>query len=532
MSVLTGHRRIRQALPLVAGALTVAAFAPAGLWPIAPAMLALLFALWAEAPGPRSAALDGLAFGTGFFLAGVSWVYISMHDYGDMPALLAGLATLAFSLGLALFPALAGALVAALAPRGGARLVLAPFAFILLDAARSLPFNGFPWLAIGYSQTDSWLAGLAPLGGVGLVGLTLCTGAALIAQLIRIVRQARHASLAGGTSARRPRITTLAVISGLALVPWLAGLALQQQRWTEPAGEGLAVALVQGNVPQDLKFDPEQYARSLEHHAGWVERARARLIVLPETAVPRLATDVDPAWWARIRAHAQSLGGDVLVGVPTGDLATRYFNSVISVGTSPVQVYHKRHLVPLGEYIPTGFQWILSILHIPMSSFSAGPDDAPPLSVAGERIAVNICYEDAFGGEIIRSLPEASLLVNVSNIAWFGHSLAPGQHLQMSRMRALETGRDLLRATNTGMTAIVHADGSFQALEPFTEGLLEGRAQGRRGATPYVRLGDWPVTLGSLAVLVAALLFAPWRRSTRLRRTHTDRHTAQREASH
>jgi apolipoprotein N-acyltransferase len=238
-----------------------------------------------------------------------------------------------------------------------------------------------------------------------------------------------------------------------------------------------------------------------------IEASKGRLVVLPETAIPRFLDAVDPSYLKDIERIAAERRADVLVGVPIRDPDGRYFNSVISVGASPSQRYDKSHLVPFGEFVPYGFHWIVKTVAIPMSDFSLGKENPKPLALAGERIAPNICWEDAFGEEIIRQLPEASLLVNVSNVAWFGDSLAPAQHLQISRMRALETGRAMLRATNTGMTAIIDPHGEVVARLPqFTEGVLEGEVQGRSGATPYVRVGNYPIVLACLA-LIAALAF-------------------------
>jgi apolipoprotein N-acyltransferase len=200
---------------------------------------------------------------------------------------------------------------------------------------------------------------------------------------------------------------------------------------------------------------------------------------------------------------ARERNGDILIGVPKRDDQGRYFNSLISLGTSPEQQYSKSHLVPFGEFVPPGFGWIVRVLSIPLSDFSRGPRDAEPLLLSGLRIAPNICYEDAFGEEIIRQLPQANLLVNVSNVAWFGNSLAPAQHLQMSRMRSIETGRYMLRSTNTGITALIDERGRVLAeLPQFTEGVLEGQALGFSGATPYVRWGNLPVILGCLLALL------------------------------
>src|SRR2546422_1729304 len=214
-------------------------------------------------------------------------------------------------------------------------------------------------------------------------------------------------------------------------------------------------------------------------------------LILPETAVPRFYDGVEPGYLARLDAAAKRNGGDLLLGVPYREAQDRYYNSVVTLGTAPRQVYHKVHLVPFGEFVPPGFGWVLHVLQIPLSDFSRGSPVQMPLAVAGQRVAVNICYEDAFGDEIARSLPEATLLVNVSNVAWFGDSLAPSQHLQIARLRAIETGRMHLTATNSGVTAAIDRDGRVLARLPqFAAGRLEIAAQGYAGATPYVRLRD------------------------------------------
>ncbi|HYL23536.1 MAG TPA: apolipoprotein N-acyltransferase, partial [Burkholderiales bacterium] len=211
---------------------------------------------------------------------------------------------------------------------------------------------------------------------------------------------------------------------------------------------------------------------------------------------------------------AQRNGGDLLLGVPTRDTTDEFFNSVITLGVSPIQVYNKVHLVPFGEFVPPGFAWTLRLVNIPMSDFSRGAPGQRLLAVAGQRVAVNICYEDAFGDEIAAQLPDATLLVNVSNVAWFGDSLAPAQHLQIARARAIETARMHLSATNTGITAAIDRDGMVRARLPqFAEGRLEATAQGYAGATPYVLWRDWPVVVVSLGVLAGAALVARRRRS-------------------
>ena len=217
---------------------------------------------------------------------------------------------------------------------------------------------------------------------------------------------------------------------------------------------------------------------------------------------------IDPAYLALLESVGKRNQGDLLVGVPFRR-GEEYYNSVVSLGTSPRQLYHKVHLVPFGEFVPPGFGWTLSVLSIPLSDFSRGAPERAPLEVAGQRVAMNICYEDVFGAEMARSLPEATMLVNVSNVAWFGDSLAPAQHLAIARLRAIETGRMHLTATNSGITAAIDRDGRvLKRLSQFTEDRLEIEAQGYTGATPYVKLRDWPVVLLSLAILAAAVIRA------------------------
>ncbi|MFY9316827.1 MAG: apolipoprotein N-acyltransferase, partial [Burkholderiales bacterium] len=292
----------------------------------------------------------------------------------------------------------------------------------------------------------------------------------------------------------------------------LAGAALQWVPWTAPLNAPLSVSLVQGNVPQDLKFDPARYERTLATYERLVEASRARLIVLPETALPRFLDLVDPVYLLRLQGRAARNGGDLLLGVPRRNAKGEYFNSVVSLGLAPRAFYDKSHLVPFGEFVPPGFGAIVrEWLHIPMADFSRGSRLPVPIPAAGEKIAVNICYEDAYGAEILRQLPEATLLVNVSNVAWFGDSLAPGQHLQIARMRALETGRMHLTVANTGITAVIGADGAVVARLPqFAEGRLDASAQGRAGLTPYVAFADGP----ALALCLLLLLFA-WRARSR-----------------
>jgi apolipoprotein N-acyltransferase len=467
---------------LATGALAVAGFAPFGLWPLPLLSLATLFVLMLRTRSARAGFAIGLSWGLGFFIAGVSWIYISLSVYGGMAAWLAALATLLFCTVLALFPAIVGALQARWAAPPALRLLLlVPLLWGVTEWVRGWLFTGFPWLVAGYSQVpDSPLAGYAPLVGVYGVSVLLALAAALLAWSV--------------TTRGLPAQRAWAVTAIVAML--VGGQALHGIDWTTPDGAPTSVALLQGNIPQDMKWDPEITRATLDSYLNMAAASPAQLIVLPETALPLFESDLPESDRAALESIGRNNGGDVLAGLPTGSLYGAYYNSVVSFGSAPSQYYHKGHLVPFGEYIPlkAAWGWVIEVLHIPLSDFARGAVDQRPLAIGGQRVAVDICYEDAFGEEIIRQLPEASVLVNVSNLAWFGDSFAPWQHAQISQMRALETGRMMLRSTNTGVTAIIDAKGRMLASLPlFTAGSLSGTIQGYAGSTPYVRWGNVPV---------------------------------------
>jgi len=492
-------------LSFLLGAVTVLGFAPYYMFPLPVVTLAGLFYLWSLASTPRGAALTGFAFGLGLLLFGASWVYVSLHDFGAMPAPLATIATFLFCAIYALCHAAAGYACAwpriAPAIRFG---VLAPAAWTLAEWTRGWFFTGFPWLATGYSQIpESPLAGYAPV--LGIYGVTLATAAS--AGMI-VLLGLRITEGVGATP--RPRaIRLLPAALGL-LAIWIAGHALKQVEWTTPVGAPFNASLLQGNVAQDLKWRAERVRPTLETYRLLAESAPGELIIMPETALPLFLEQVPPDYLSALAETARKRGGDILIGVPERTPGGEYYNSVVSIGTSPQQNYRKSHLVPFGEFIPLRpvLGWIVSVLAIPMQDFARGAEDQRPLAVAGQRVAVNICYEDAFGEEIIRQLPEATVLVNVSNVAWFGRSLAPRQHLQIAQARALETGRPMLRATNTGLTAVIGPRGNVLAAAPeFEIATVTYAVQGYGGATPYVRWGNYAV----LALCVALIAVAAWR---------------------
>ena len=484
----------RDLIPFVAGAASVAAFAPLGLYPLLIATGAVLIHSWMPAT-PAAATRSGFAFGLGLFGAGVSWIYVSLHDIGGMPAPLAALATLLLCAFISLLPAAAGWLQARIPAHPAVRAcLLIPASWTLFEWIRSWILSGFPWLSFGYAGVGWPLQGYAPVGGVFLLSFITLGLSGLIWLL--------------ATRAPRPLAWAIAFVAILA-----AGEAMRAVQWSTPQGGPISVALLQGNIAQSLKFDPVRYLRTLETYERLADESKARLIVFPETAVPRFLDAVDPAYLKRLDAIAQRNRGDLLLGVPTRRSSGEFFNSVVAFGLSPTQVYHKAHLVPFGEFAPPGLAWTLELVNIPMSDFQRG-STRKPLEAAGQQVAVNICYEDAFGDEIARQLPDATLLVNVSNVAWFGDSLAPAQHLQIAQLRAIETARMHLTATNTGITAAIDRDGRVLGRLPqFKEGRLEVSAQGYVGATPYVGWRDWPAIVLCLALLVALTMIARAKRS-------------------
>ena len=484
----------------LAGALTVLGFAPFHAAPLPILCLALLFWQWSRASTPKRALYYGWAFGLGFFLAGVSWIYVSLHTFGAMPLPLAALATLLFCVFLALFPAAAGYAVARSRRAPVVQLVLlAPACWVLAEWVRSWIFTGFPWNSAGYSQIPgSPLAGFAPVAGIYSVSLALAVVAGCAALLVMRWRELK-------SLARTALVTAIGVAAG--------GFALLQIQWTAPTGAPVTVSLIQGNVAQDMKWRQDRLRATLDTYARLTLASNAQLTVLPETALPLFLHQIPPDYLDLLAAHVKQNRGDLLFGVVDREPGGGYYNTAVSVGTSPVQHYRKSHLVPFGEFIPLRplLAWIVNILAIPMQDFSRGAVDQPPLAIAGQRVAVNICYEDVFGEEIIRQLPQTTLLVNISNVAWFGRSIAPEQHLQISQARALETGRYMLRATNTGMTAVINPRGEVeQAAAQFQTTVLTHAVQGYQGVTPYVRWGNYPVL-----IMLVLMLAAAWRAPAR-----------------
>jgi apolipoprotein N-acyltransferase len=418
-----------------------------------------------------------------------------MHNFGNMPAPLAAFATLLLVAGLSLYPALLGFVQAKLNRNQGAwhMLLVLPALWTLFEWWRGWFLSGLPWLNLGYSQAATPLAGFAALFGVYGVSLACALSAGLIAHGAR-----------SPARAWRVWLPLLAVI-------WLLGWAAGRVEWAQPAGPVLRVALVQGNVPLKIKWRPEQRGEIVGRYLRLSGEALDRdLIVWPEAAMPAYLDQITPVV-AALNDVSHQRGTDFVFGVIEGDAATRaYYNSVASVGRTPGS-YRKQHLVPFGEYLPLPFlfRWLVDSMQIPMSNFSTGVRDQPLLKAAGQVLGVTVCYEDAFGEELIRQLPDATLLVNVSEDAWFGDSFAPHQRVQMARLRALETARPMLRAANTGPSTVIDHRGVVLASSAqFRPYVLQAEVQPMAGATPYTRWGNWPVVALVAVLALTALLRA------------------------
>ena len=496
-----------------AGACTVFAFAPFGVSGIAFATLTLLAWQWQRARSARGAAAIGFAFGAGLYGAGASWLYIALETFGGMPPWLAAIAIAILTAYLALWPAAAGWLAIRFTRQGSVpRAIATAAAFTLAEWLRGYVFTGFPWLALGYTQVpDGLVAAYAPVGGVYLVTLAM----ALLGGCA--------AGIADALARQKTRAAVASLAVAAALILGSAGLS--RIEWTTPSGAPLDISLVQGNVLQDIKFDPQFRTATFDRYLRLVEQSRGRLVVLPESAFPMFSDEVPDAVLLSLIRMASARNGDVLLGLFTAEAPApgsdepRLYNTVIALGDSDLQLYRKNHLVPFGETIPlkplTGW-FIRSVLAIPLADQARGGAEQPPLVVAGQRVAVNICYEDAVGAELIHGARSAHLLVNVTNDAWYGRSIAAEQHNQIAAMRALELGRPMLRATNTGITSAIGHDGRELARLPwFTTGILEVAVAGRDGATPYVRFGDWPVLALAALMIAASIVVARRRRDAR-----------------
>ncbi|WP_343728702.1 apolipoprotein N-acyltransferase [Duganella sp.] len=477
--------RGRMLITGLAGALCVFAFAPFGWWPLEILGLATLFYQVLRSTSVKAAALIGWAFVAGWTSAGVHWLYVSMHTYGGMPAPLAAAAVLLLGAAMGVYGALAMGSAWWLRqrwtlPLPAANLLVLPAVWALFEWVRGWLFTGFPWLSSGYAHNHSPLAGFAPVIGVyGLGWLAAVIAGALLLLLHR----------------SRVRAAVLAVAIGL------AGAGLSFLQWTYPEGKPISVRLLQGNVPQNEKFDGAKVLTTMKLYQDAITAAPADLIATPETAIITLPQQLPPDYLPGIAQFLNKTNSNLILGIFTADSQTAYFNSVIGIPAklgSGYYRYDKHHLVPYGEFIPYGFRWFVNLMSIPLGDMTSGREIQPAFPIKDQRVLPNICYEDLFGEEIAAQLNHpamdqkpATMLLNTSNLAWFGDTIAIPQHLQISQMRSLETGRPMLRATNTGATAVINGEGKVvQQLPVNTFGTLAATVQGMAGSTPYIIWGN------------------------------------------
>jgi len=495
-------------LAAVLGGLATLGWAPFAAWPATLVSYALLFFLL-QSDMCRPLAV-GFTFGLGLHLCGHGWVATAFYTKTGASLFSAMLGGLAFTAFLALFSAIPCAVwttwmrraytsgIDALTPARWAACCTVFAALMTLgEWCRSLVFNGFTSLSVGYSLVDTWLAGFAPVTGTyGLSWMgywisTMAAGVLLCRAFLRIA------------------------LSFIAAV-FVGGLFLAQVEWTTPQGDPLSFRLIQTGVTQEHKFLPQSINAQVDDILTTIEQERADLILTPETALPAFLNQLPAGILSRLRLFSAQTASHILLGVATFDADGRGFNSVLHIepGTAQFERYDKVRLTPFGEYSPVGFDWFTQSLDIPLKDLTPGQENQPPLHVKKHRIGVLTCQEDSLGRDLHRWLPIAGILVNPSNLAWFEGSIAIAQRLQMARMRALESGRPILRAANTGVTAHIDHQGEIvDALEGSAPAVLRGHVQPMKGITPYGWWGDWSVILLCLCCLAAACLLSTTKRA-------------------
>ena len=471
------------------GAVMPLAFAPYSIWPVALISPALLFLLVDREMPMRRLFLHGWLFGNGYFGFGIYWTYNSLHDFGQAPPLVAALIAALLIVYLAIFPACCLCAWQWCKRKFGQPAIwLLPIFWFAFEWLRGWLITGMPWLTIGYAYTESPLSSFGAIVGVYGVG---ALGILMSVSLMLIMRKSY-----------KPVIT-------IVLIP-VVGVLLQNIQWTEEKGEPIKVAIVQGNIPQEIKWRYEQ--RQNIFNVYWRETIKLwdnDLIVWPETALPGRSEDIQESIIKPVSTEVINQNSQILTGVIVSDEANRrYYNSLMLLGEQQ-GVYHKRHLVIFGEYYP--MRWLLDFLsgwiNIPYSDMTHGPEDQPLLSVKELKLGLSICFENVFSRNIMRDLPDANLLVNVSNDAWFGNSLAPHQHLQMAQMRSIEAGRAMVRSTNTGISAFIDDRGRIvQVSEQFKMQTLTDFVQGRTGVTPFYyfeKIQGWLAILIVIAIITS-----------------------------
>lgn len=481
-------------LALLSGAALTIAFSPFNIYSVAffsPAILLYIFLL----SKPKQATGFGWLFGFGFFATGSSWVYVSIHQFGNASAPLAGVITALFCAFLGLFFALFGYVFRrcfAHISETKQSLLIFPALWVIFEYLRSILFSGFPWLLAGYADLTTPLKGFAPIFGIyGLSLITVIIGGALV-----VILKTRHTI---------SKLVSLGIIFGMVFIGWL----YENHSWTKSAGNLIKVSLIQGNIPQTVKWDPSYLMQNIDVYKHLTfDNWSSKLIVWPEGAMPIYAQDATQ-FINQLGSLAKKNHSNILFGVPIrNDQTGQYYNGLMLIGENEGQ-YLKRHLVPFGEYTPLTslFGRAMQYFNIPMSSFTSGPQHQPDLVVNHIRIAPFICYEIAFPEQVLNASIHSELLLTVSDDSWFGHSLALAQQLQMSQMRSLETGRYQLLDTNTGITAFISPFGDVIQGAPIDQRVvITGRVQPMTGKTPLMKWRYYPVIAMVLLLLAFGML--------------------------
>jgi len=490
-SLTADQPKVSRLIVFVIGSAMTLVFAPAE-WAVLAPLLTLPLLFIALTVSPKEAAAHFFWFGLGFFLTGTHWIYISVHVFGNAALWIAVLLMVGLSLILATLLWIAGWLTSRLSHGEPWRILfVGPAAWVIIEWLRGWILTGFPWLAHGYGQIDSPLAGWAPVFGVYGMSLMLMFSTAAI--LVTIMATGKERLIA----------------APLVFIPWIAGSFLGAVEWTEPYGDPIRTTIIQGGVPQDQKWLRERRQSTLDFYRGsTLSVPESQLVIWPEVAIPARDDQVK-SYLDIVDGDARRNNQTVLLGIleysDERSVQPRIYNSVLLLGSDERQVYRKRHLVPFGEYfpVPASVREWMRMQNLPYSDLSAGSDIQPLLTASdGTKLAVAVCYEDAYGAEALYAFPGADVLINVSNDAWFGDSIAPHQHLQIARMRALEVGRHAVRATNTGISAFIGPFGDLlETGKRFEADIMTADIRARRGTTLYAKCGNWPVTVFCFVLL-------------------------------
>jgi len=494
---------------LLAGALVTLSLAPFDVWPLGIIASGLL-ALSLQNLSPKQTLRRAFTFGLGLFGTGTSWVYISIHDFAYTPMPLAVLMTASFVAFLALIFALPFYVYSRFIRRSPWGMLLGfPCIWVLGEWSRSWFLTGFPWMYLGYAHVETWLGGWAPVLGVyGLSFFTVLSGTALASLVTRLLAHRADAT-AEPRAALKPIDPKLALILIPVILTWTAAAALKQYSWTQAHdGKAIDVALIQPNIPLELKWDASYASTIVQILRERTEKHWSKdLIIWPEAAVPYLYQDALPLLES-LQEEAQSHQSGLITGIIYDDHHTqKYYNAVTGLGTAS-GLYFKQRLVPFGEYVPLE-SWLRDLMYffnLPQSLIHAGPRDQSILSNQGYNISSMICYEIVYPDLVARLSRDSELMLTISNDAWFGDSIGPLQHFQMAQMRALENQRYMIRATNNGLSGVIGPDGKIIAqAKSFVETDMSAQVQRMQGLTPYARTGSLPfIGLLTLLMLIIA----------------------------